>query len=214
MEISKLLLNSTEYDIPLIKKVQSSENDTKYLIALQSVTINGNRYILSMVASLQSVEEAMGTLKEISWLAYIVAILFSLILSAVIANLIARPLIREIERKKELDDMRRDFIANASHEMKTPISLISLYAESMIDGMLSPEERIECENAIYDETQKMGKLVRDMLEITLLQNEKYKPEISETRLDELISKTINRLDKPIKQKDLVIDIDHLASTTI
>lgn len=107
--------------------------------------------------------------------------------------------------------MRKDFIANASHEMKTPISIISGYAESLIDGILLPNERIEYEQTIYDEAQKMQKLVRDMLEIAILQNDKYEPHKSEVKLNELIQKTLKRLIGQIKEKKLAVRVDSLEA---
>jgi signal transduction histidine kinase len=181
------------------------------LIAVQTVKINGKEYALAMASSLQSVDEVMNILNNISWLAYVIAILFSLILAAIIAKLVAKPLLKEIERKNILDSMRKDFIANASHEMKTPISIISGYAESLIDGILLPEERIEYEHTIYDEAQKMEKLVRDMLEIAMLQRDKYEPQKVEVRLDELIERTLKRLTGQIKEKKLIVIADNLEA---
>lgn len=198
---------------PIKTTIELPDTGLKYLIAIQNVKINGKDYALAMASSLQSVDEVMNTLNNISWLAYIVAILFSLVLAAIIAKLIAKPLIKEIERKNLLDNMRKDFIANASHEMKTPISIISGYAESLIDGILLPEERIEYEHIIYDEAQKMQKLVRDMLELAILQNDKYELHKSEVKLDKLIQKTLNRLTGQIKEKKLAVEADPLESIT-
>jgi signal transduction histidine kinase len=184
------------------------------LVATQSVIINGKPYALAMGFPLQTVDEAMKTLNSISWLAYLVAIFMSFVIAVIVAKLVARPLIREIERRKALDIMRRDFIANASHEMKTPISIISGYAESLMDGILSPEERIEYESAIYDESQKMGQLVRDMLEVAMLQNVGNQPLKEELNLSVLIHKTLIRLDQIIKEKSLVVNIEKVSSPVL
>lgn len=202
-------INESKSDESTIKTIQLPDTDLKYLIAVQTVKINGRDYTLAMASSLQSVDEVMKILNDISWVAYVVAILFSLLLAAIIAKMIANPLIKEIERKNLLDSMRKDFIANASHEMKTPISIISGYAESIIDGILSPEERDEYEHIIYDEAQKMQKLVRGMLEIAMLQNDKYELHKSEVKLDELIEKTFKRLNGQIRGKEIAVNTDSL-----
>jgi signal transduction histidine kinase len=206
-------LNEPKTVKPTIQKIELPNTDLKYMIATEIVKINGKDYVVAMASSLQSVDEVMNILNNISWLAYVVAILFSLILAAIIAKLIAKPLLKEIERKNLLDNMRKDFIANASHEMKTPISIISGYSESLIDGILIPEERVEYEHTIYDEAQKMKKLVRDMLEIAILQNDKYELHKSEVQLDKLIQKTINRLAGQIKEKKLIVEVDNLEAIT-
>lgn len=206
-------LNESKTVKQMSETIESPDTGLKYQLSTQIVKINGKDYILAMASSLQSVDEVMNILNNISWLAYVVAILFSLVLAAIIAKLVAKPLIKEIERKNFLDKMRKDFIANASHEMKTPISIISGYAESLIDGILLPDERIEYEHTIYDEAQKMHKLVRDMLEIAILQNDKYELHKSEVQLDKLIQKTLNRLAGQIKEKNLVVEADNLESIT-
>jgi signal transduction histidine kinase len=206
-------INESKTIEQISKTIESSDTGLKYMIATQIVKINGKDHVLAMAASLQSVDEVMNILNNISWLAYVVAILFSLVLAAIIAKLIAKPLIKEIERKNLLDNMRKDFIANASHEMKTPISIISGYAESLIDGILLPDERIEYEQIIYDEAQKMQKLVRDMLEIAILQNDKNELHKSEVQLDKLIQKTLSRLARQIKEKKLIVEVGSLEAIT-
>jgi signal transduction histidine kinase len=211
-ETAKYILDDSKDLESTIKNIQSDEKS--YLVATQSVIINGKPYALAMGFPLQTVDEAMKTLNSISWLAYVVAIFMSFVIAVIVAKLVARPLIREIERRKALDIMRRDFIANASHEMKTPISIISGYAESLMDGILSPEERIEYESAIYDESQKMGQLVRDMLEVAMLQNVGNQPLKEELNLSVLIHKTLIRLDQIIKEKSLVVNIEKVSSPVL
>ena len=195
-------------------RVRSDVTGLQYLVTMQKVKINDTAYLLGMALSIQAVDEAMTTLNNISWIAYLSAVIISFLIAIIIAKLVTKPLLAEIERRKSLDIMRRDFIANASHEMKTPISIISGYAESLIDGILTPEERTEYENSIYDESQKMGKLVRDMLEVALLQNEKHLPKKEKIRIDELIRKTVSRLEKQIETKNLVIDYKNLLPVYI
>ena len=210
-EALNYLANNGEYDT---SRIRSDVTGLQYLVTMQKVKINDTAYLLGIASSIQAVDEAMTTLNSISWIAYLFTVVISFLIAIIIATLVTKPLLAEIERRKSLDIMRRDFIANASHEMKTPISIISGYAESLIDGILTPEERTEYENSIYDESQKIGKLVRDMLEVALLQNEKNLPKKEKIRLDELIRKTISRLEKQIEAKNIVIDYNHLLPVYI
>jgi signal transduction histidine kinase len=210
-EALNYLANNGEYDT---SHIRSDVTGLQYLITMQKVKINDTPYLLGIASSIQAVDEAMATLNSISWIAYLCTVVISFLTAIIIAKLVTKPLLAEIERRKSLDIMRRDFIANASHEMKTPVSIISGYAESLIDGILSPEERTEYENSIYDESQKMGKLVRDMLEVALLQNEKHLPKKEKFRIDELIRKTVSRLEKQIETKNLVIDYINLLPVYI
>jgi signal transduction histidine kinase len=71
---------------------------------------------------------------------------------------------RDIEQKEKLDEMRKEFLSNVSHELKTPLALIQGYAEGLKDGISDDPESKEfyCE-VIVDEAQKMNTMVRKLL---------------------------------------------------
>ncbi|MCM1027906.1 MAG: HAMP domain-containing histidine kinase [Roseburia sp.] len=89
---------------------------------------------------------------------------------------------RDIEKKEELDAVRREFLANVSHELKTPIALIQGYAEGLAEGVNEdPESRgFYCE-VIMDEAAKMNKMVQQLL--TLNQLESGKNAVTMERFD-------------------------------
>ncbi|WP_165247726.1 sensor histidine kinase [Adlercreutzia sp. ZJ141] len=66
------------------------------------------------------------------------------------------------------ESMRRDFSANVSHEMKTPLQVISGYAELMRSGMVPPEDTARFAGLIYDESQDMRSLINDVLTLSRL----------------------------------------------
>lgn len=75
------------------------------------------------------------------------------------------------EQNAELDSaqtMRRDFSSNVSHEMKTPLQVISGYAELMKDGMVAPEDNQRFASLIYDEAQNMRTLIDQVLTLSRL----------------------------------------------
>lgn len=73
---------------------------------------------------------------------------------------------REIESKTRTDVMRKEFIANASHELKTPIALIAGYAEGLRDNVVKSDNARETyAEVIIDETKKMNRIVRQMLDL-------------------------------------------------
>ena len=76
----------------------------------------------------------------------------------------------DIERKDKVDEMRREFLSNVSHELKTPIALIQGYAEGLKEGVLDDEESkaFYCE-VIMDEADKMNKLVKSLLELNQIE---------------------------------------------
>lgn len=77
-------------------------------------------------------------------------------------NALAR---RQYEKQ---DRMRRDFTANVSHELKTPLTSISGYAEILRDGLVKPEDMSRFAGKIYEETQRLITLVEDILKLSQL----------------------------------------------
>lgn len=79
----------------------------------------------------------------------------------------ARSLEGEVDRQRALDDMRREFISNASHELKTPLTLIQGFAEGLAEGIADdPAKRAQYLGVILDEVKTMDRHVRDLLELT------------------------------------------------
>jgi len=66
--------------------------------------------------------------------------------------------------------LRRDFIANLSHELKTPMTVIAGFAEGILDGTIPPENEERYLRVISSETRRMSRLVRSMLEMTVIQS--------------------------------------------
>lgn len=78
---------------------------------------------------------------------------------------------RDIERKEQLEEQRREFVSNVSHELKTPLAIIQGYAEGIMDGVSDDEEsrNYYC-SVIVDEATRMNELVRKLLEIQELES--------------------------------------------
>ena len=77
---------------------------------------------------------------------------------------------RDIEEKSKIDEMRKSFISDVSHELKTPIALIQGYSEGLIENVNNDEEsRKFYAEVILDETKKMDKLVKQLLELMKLE---------------------------------------------
>lgn len=79
-------------------------------------------------------------------------------------------MLKDIERKEQIDEMRKDFLANVTHELKTPIALIQGYAEGLQEGVNEDAESREfyC-NVIIDEATKMNTMVKRLLTLNQLE---------------------------------------------
>ena len=77
---------------------------------------------------------------------------------------------KDIEEKSKIDEMRKSFISDVSHELKTPIALIQGYSEGLLENVNTDEEiRKFYAEVILDETNKMDKLVKQLLELMKLE---------------------------------------------
>jgi signal transduction histidine kinase len=78
----------------------------------------------------------------------------------------------DLSQKERNEVMRKDFLQNASHELKTPISVISSYSEMLKDKIITAPEELEYYySVIHDETEKMSKIVRNLLGLAQLESQ-------------------------------------------
>ncbi len=77
---------------------------------------------------------------------------------------------RNIEKKEKIDEMRKEFLSNVSHELKTPIALIQGYAEGLQEGIMEDPESMQfyCE-VIIDEANKMNHMVKELMTLNQLE---------------------------------------------
>lgn len=117
-------------------------------------------------------------------------------------------LLKDIERKEQIDEMRKEFLSNVSHELKTPIALIQGYAEGLKEGINDDEESREfyCD-VIMDESAKMNTMVKKLL--TLNQLEFGNEIVSMERFDitALIRNYITSSEILIRQKNISVRME-------
>jgi signal transduction histidine kinase len=98
----------------------------------------------------------------------------------------------DIERERNVEKMRREFVGGISHELKTPISLIEGYAEGIKDDVFEGEDKNYYVDVIIDEAKKMGLLVADMLDLAQLENGNFKLKSQGFYIDKLINVTVKK----------------------
>ena len=110
---------------------------------------------------------------------------------------------KDIEEKSKIDEMRKQFISDVSHELKTPIALIQGYAEGLIENVNTDEEsRKFYADVILDEANKMDKLVKQLLELMKL--EYGKREFNDRNLDivEMTHEIIRKCHVMLEEKQI------------
>ena len=122
---------------------------------------------------------------------------------------------KDIEEKIQIDDMRKEFLSNVSHELKTPIALIQGYAEGLKEGISDDPESMDfyCE-VIMDEADKMNKMVRKLLTLNHLEFGQEEVVMEAFDVVELIQSVVNSADIMIQQKEADVSIDGLPTAIV
>lgn len=101
--------------------------------------------------------------------------------------------LQDMTEQWRLDQMGRDFVANVSHELKTPLTTIMSYTETLLDGALDDRANaVQFLSTVYSEADRMDRLVKDLLMLSALDSQKA-AEMSPLLLDELIVEVMDRL---------------------
>jgi signal transduction histidine kinase len=104
---------------------------------------------------------------------------------------------------------RQEFVANVSHELKTPMTTISGYVDGILDGTIPESRRDHYLQIVSDETKRLSRLVRSMLDISQLQKEEGIPEEKKMHFDleESMGQVLITFEKKINDKNLNVDVD-------
>ncbi len=107
------------------------------------------------------------------------------------------------------NEMRKEFSANVSHELKTPLTSISGYAEIMANGIAKEEDIRMFANKIYNESHNLINKINDIIKISKLDENKIDLEIEMANYDQLITSCIEKLDKFIFDKNIKVIYHHI-----
>lgn len=111
---------------------------------------------------------------------------------------------KDLAKKEEIDKLRQDFVANVSHELKTPIALISGYAEGLeSEEILNDKSQREYyASVIKDEASKMNDMVFKLLDLSAIERGMSEVNIERLNISELISGVVNSLEIKIKENNI------------
>ena len=109
--------------------------------------------------------------------------------------------IQDITEHVKLDNMRKEFVADVSHELKTPITSIKGYSETLLDGDCDKETEKHFLHVIDDNADRMEKLVQDLLTLSKYDNNRVTSKPSEFDLGELAKSCKEKFDIEIKKKE-------------
>ena len=113
---------------------------------------------------------------------------------------------RQNKEKEAVSNMRKEFSANVSHELKTPLTSISGYAEIMKNGMVRPQDIPLFSERIYKEARRLITLVEDIIKLSKLDEESVELEKQDVDLYELTREIISRLSPQASQKSIRMEV--------
>ena len=117
--------------------------------------------------------------------------------------------LQDITKQKKLDNMRKEFVANVSHEMRTPLTTIKSYTETLMYGALEEKDMaMEFLNIINTETDRMSFLVRDLLQLSRFDNKQVQFKFSKVYINEFISENVrqNKIHAENKKQNLILEL--------
>ena len=110
-------------------------------------------------------------------------------------------LIQDITEHVKLDNMRKEFVADVSHELKTPITSIMGYSDTLLEGDYDDETRTKFLTVISSEAKRMARLVTDLLTLSRYDNKKITSEVTSFDLGELVKKCLEKLKFEVEKKE-------------
>jgi len=108
---------------------------------------------------------------------------------------------------ENIEKMRRGFVANVSHELRTPMTSIRGFVEGILDGTIPPEKHSHYLTIVRDETNRLNRLVTDLLDLAKMESGEMKLNITDFDINELIRKCVIKLETLLLEKDLTVDAD-------
>lgn len=106
------------------------------------------------------------------------------------------------------ESIRQEFVANVSHELKTPMTTIAGYLDGILDGTIPPEKQRSYMELVSTEVRRLSRLVRNMLDVARLKDQGIPPDkLSDFDICEEASQALLSFEQRINQKKLNVDID-------
>ena len=114
------------------------------------------------------------------------------------------------EKLQAAEKSRREFVANVSHELRSPITSIRGFAEGMAEGVIPEEEHPKYLRLVADESNRLSRLVEDLLQLSRLEREDAAPEKSAFDMDEMLRRAVIRRMNDLDAKKIEVECDFRA----
>ena len=138
-----------------------------------------------------------------------------IILAETVLSLTARPLLHggavialfDLTPIRKLEAVRRDFVANVSHELRTPLTIVGGFAETLQDPDVPPERRSEFAQTILSNTQRMQRIVDELLDLSRIESGYWQPHPQNVRVADVAAEIFGRVSQLAKSKSIKLGIE-------
>ncbi len=129
-------------------------------------------------------------------------------------SLTARPLVDggavvalfDVTPIRQLEAVRRDFVANVSHELRTPLTVVSGFAETLRDPEIPAQRRTEFVEAIYSNTQRMERIVDELLDLSRIESGHWRPRLESVSITEVANDVLARVRERAEKKEIALRV--------
>lgn len=113
-------------------------------------------------------------------------------------------LVEDLTEARRIEAVRRDFVANVSHELKTPVGALSLLSEAVMDASDDPEAVTRFAGRMQNEATRLTNLVQELIDLSRVQNDDPLEDAEPVRVDELVAEAIDRCRQQASSKQITI----------
>jgi len=118
--------------------------------------------------------------------------------------------LQDVSAIRRLERMRSEFVANVSHELKTPIAAVKGFAETLLGGAVKDEETTKAFlEIIYDESERLNRLIGDILELSKIESRRVPLILSPVDIKQFMTHTIALLDVSASRKQIEVNLSSL-----
>ncbi len=130
-------------------------------------------------------------------------------------SLTARPLVYggavlalfDLTPIRRLEAVRRDFVANVSHELRTPLTIVGGFAETLQDPDIPPERRAEFAQTIFSNTQRMQRIVDELLDLSRIESGHWQPHPQNVRIADVAGEIFGRVAATAKSRGVTLELN-------
>lgn len=110
---------------------------------------------------------------------------------------------------ENLEQMRKSFVANASHELKSPLTSIQGFLQAILDGTIEQNEMEKYLNIVFNESKRLSMMVNSMLDLSRIDSGKFQISKARFEINELIRRVIIRFEPHMFKKNITLGVDFL-----